>query len=598
MDFDRAARLWNRFLGDETLSPREERELLDALESDAPLRRRVLDDGRMNGLLSGFGRVSREGDAFAREFADYLRAEEDGDRFVHIVRLQLLRGASASLRPGASRRSLGRGMKGLPSSLLPIGLSAGFLIATMLVFSQSAPVPSQADPKTGHASRLERESTEEARRAALPREKTLIGEVLVQKAEEDRAQATKARDGSEGRLANIREEEGRAKEARQAADAGKEKDRKVQAEAAFREILRKREEEKDRLSKLRDDEDRAAQRQHVLARSTQESAPKESSGATKVAVALLERIDGEVVITQGSEKRWAKGGEGLLSGQGLEMRGAKSRGVLMYPDKTRVEFGPDTEVRDIEIEGGKRLFILKGSISASVTKQPAGEPMIFATPHGEARVVGTTLRLHVDPDPKKGTRLDVEEGKVELKNLSRKTVCVESGRYVVAASGVEFIARRRASTVTAPESLGEAAVLGTDDMGNANILLAQLVTLDHAASLEGLSLYVSQARGKLRLGVYDATGPGGGPGRKLAETAELTPGAGWNTVAVAPMALLAGNYWLAYLPSDNNLHIRVERGMGTETHYPHAYGAMPSTFSTAPTRGSAHWSFCAILNPP
>jgi hypothetical protein len=204
----------------------------------------------------------------------------------------------------------------------------------------------------------------------------------------------------------------------------------------------------------------------------------------------------------------------------------------------------------------------------------------------------------VDPDPKKGTRLDVEEGKVELRNVSQKSVSVESGRYVVAAAGVDFVARRRTLTVASQECLGEAAVLVSDDSGNANILLAQLVTLDHAATLESLSLYVAQARGKLRLGLYDATGPGGGPGAKRAETAEITPGAGWNTCAVGPIALAAGSYWLAYLPSDNNLHIRVERGTGTEVHVPHGFGPMPSTFSSTPTMGSAHWSFCAILNAP
>jgi hypothetical protein len=57
-------------------------------------------------------------------------------------------------------------------------------------------------------------------------------------------------------------------------------------------------------------------------------------------------------------------------------------------------------------------------------------------------VVGTTLRLYVDPDPKKGTRLEVEEGKVELKNLAGKTVYVESGHYAVAGVGVELVTRK------------------------------------------------------------------------------------------------------------------------------------------------------------
>jgi hypothetical protein len=64
--------------------------------------------------------------------------------------------------------------------------------------------------------------------------------------------------------------------------------------------------------------------------------------------------------------------------------------------------------------------------------------MIFATPHGDAKVLGTTLRLSVDP---KGARLDVEEGKVEFRNLAGKAVLVESGHYAVAAAGTEFVAK-------------------------------------------------------------------------------------------------------------------------------------------------------------
>jgi hypothetical protein len=147
--------------------------------------------------------------------------------------------------------------------------------------------------------------------------------------------------------------------------------------------------------------------------------------------------------------------------------------------------------------------------------------------------------------------------------------------------------------------MGETTVLSADDSGNANLLLAQAATLGQSATLESLSFYVTAASGKLRLGVYDATGPGGGPGAKKAETAEITPGLGWNTAAVtAPVALAAGSYWLAYLPSDNNLHFRADRGTGTIAYYPFAYGTMASTFSTSPTRATAHWSFYATLTVP
>src|SRR5262249_15079876 len=72
-----------------------------------------------------------------------------------------------------------------------------------------------------------------------------------------------------------------------------------------------------------------------------------------------------------------------------------------------------------------------------------------------------------------------------------------------------------ASTVV----IGEPNVLSQNDDGNANLLVAQQATLGQSATLQSLSFYVTTAAGSLILGVYDATGPGGGPGAKKAETA-------------------------------------------------------------------------------
>src|SRR6185503_8036970 len=99
--------------------------------------------------------------------------------------------------------------------------------------------------------------------------------------------------------------------------------------------------------------------------------------------------------------------------------------VLMFPDRTRIELGSQAVLATIEEgDAGKRLVLDKGSLKARVSKQLAGRPLVFSTPHGEATVVGTILRLVVD----KGTRLDVDEGKVRLKNKAGKSVEVVEGR--------------------------------------------------------------------------------------------------------------------------------------------------------------------------
>src|SRR6187401_1506873 len=74
-----------------------------------------------------------------------------------------------------------------------------------------------------------------------------------------------------------------------------------------------------------------------------------------------------------------------------------------------------------------------------------------------------------------------------------------------------------------PLAIGDNRIENTDDNGNGNLLVAQSATLSEDATLQSLSFYVTSAAGKLRLGVYAANGPAGGPGTKLAETGELTP---------------------------------------------------------------------------
>jgi hypothetical protein len=62
------------------------------------------------------------------------------------------------------------------------------------------------------------------------------------------------------------------------------------------------------------------------------------------------------------------------------------------------------------------------------------------------------------------------------------------------------------------DTIGQAGVLTGADAGNANILSAQSTTLTKAATIQSLSFYVTAASGQLALGLYDATGPNGGPG--------------------------------------------------------------------------------------
>lgn len=173
--------------------------------------------------------------------------------------------------------------------------------------------------------------------------------------------------------------------------------------------------------------------------------PEPSKAVTTVVVAMLNRLEGEVYVVAGPARTPAKAGQELRQGEGLECRGPRSWALLSYPDRTRLEIEGDTVVRELlprEAGKGLRVAVDKGAVRAEVARQPAGQPMLFETPHGEAKVVGTILRLQVDADPKKGTRLDVEEGKVELRNGAGRALLVETGHFAVATPGAAPASKR------------------------------------------------------------------------------------------------------------------------------------------------------------
>src|SRR6185295_7477563 len=105
---------------------------------------------------------------------------------------------------------------------------------------------------------------------------------------------------------------------------------------------------------------------------------------TITTVASLEKVDGEVLIGRAA----ARAGDGIPAGEAVETSAAKGSAVVKFADGTRLELGADTLLREItQPAQGRRVMIARGSIVAEVAKQPAEQPMIFATPHGEARVL-------------------------------------------------------------------------------------------------------------------------------------------------------------------------------------------------------------------
>jgi hypothetical protein len=127
----------------------------------------------------------------------------------------------------------------------------------------------------------------------------------------------------------------------------------------------------------------------------------------------------------------------------MDGQGAKGRGVVRFSDGTRMDLTEKTSIERISDRGGasgagKWVELVEGTLAIDAAHQPPGRAMLIATPHGEARIVGTTLHLSVDSG---STRLDVLEGKVRLSRPGAAWADVISGHFAVAAEGVELAAR-------------------------------------------------------------------------------------------------------------------------------------------------------------
>jgi ferric-dicitrate binding protein FerR (iron transport regulator) len=203
-------------------------------------------------------------------------------------------------------------------------------------------------------------------------------------------------------------------------------DREAELEKASEEFRRK----------VREAELRRAERPAPKAPADAAPAP----APTRAALAVVERAEASALLS-GDLRTALKGGEPIVEGQGLAVE-AGGRATLLYPDGTRLEIEGGTELRELRDAGGKRLRVVRGRLGASVAKQPKDRPMLFETPHGDATVLGTTLRIDVALDPAGATRLEVDEGKVRLRRPSDgKAVEVPAGHFAVTAPGTDFLPR-------------------------------------------------------------------------------------------------------------------------------------------------------------
>jgi hypothetical protein len=169
--------------------------------------------------------------------------------------------------------------------------------------------------------------------------------------------------------------------------------------------------------------------------------PDEPGGATTVAASATVLPDGEVYVVSGQERTLIQAARALTAGEGLATGAGASQARIVFPDRSLVVVGPGTSIGQIRGGSHKLVEVASGSVRAQIMKQTSGS-MSFSSPYGVAKVLGTSLRIVVDPTGPGSMRLEVTEGKVQLQRLAdRKTVDVPSGHYAVAVAGGQLVSQ-------------------------------------------------------------------------------------------------------------------------------------------------------------
>ena len=136
----------------------------------------------------------------------------------------------------------------------------------------------------------------------------------------------------------------------------------------------------------------------------------------------------------------AKEAAEILKGFGIQTNTPESAVLVRFPDTTSVDLSGETRLSSISNGTGKKLVLDFGTVTAQVARQPAGQPLVFSTPHAEARVLGTKLTLTVSATE---TRLEVREGRVKLTRLSdNASTEVGAGQFAIASDTIKPAARK------------------------------------------------------------------------------------------------------------------------------------------------------------
>ena len=138
--------------------------------------------------------------------------------------------------------------------------------------------------------------------------------------------------------------------------------------------------------------------------------------AESVAGPFLERLEGDAFVLTGEDRKPAVAGSRLDPGQGIETVRFYTRVLVRFPDRSRLDLGTSSTLRDLRLPpgGGLRAQLVGGTFAAEVPRRPGGGSWSLRTPHGTLETDEGIFKVVITTGELGTTRVQAQAGRLRL----------------------------------------------------------------------------------------------------------------------------------------------------------------------------------------
>ena len=272
--------------------------------------------------------------------------------------------------------------------------------------------------------------------------------------------------------------------------------------------------------------------------------------------------------------------------------------VLSFGNKTVA--GVYTVTAIIVSTGSTVNMTGNATVTVTVNQAPVVVSGESISPTSAGISVGATQQLNTSISPSNATNTTVSwssgNTSVATVNSLGLVTGIAAGSATITATTQDG-AKIATSAITVSggngATLGLNSVGGIAESGDNGFWIASSFTPVSNMTVNRINLYVSQASGKARLGIYSSSSAE--PGTLIAQSGEISLSNGWNSGSIgSSQNLIAGvTYWLAFEVNSSATTLQYNTASGRSRYKSYAYGPLPSAAPLNCTSGIGIYSIYA-----